>query len=85
MSSTYNQMLEMDTKLLWSILQFFNSRPWLDSKMSRIISKYPWQDIVIILWFLFIIGIIEIGASHLWITSMNMIVSMGKVFQSASR
>ena len=77
--SSFDDMLEKDTLLLWNILDFIRSLPWLDSTFSKMISKKPWQDIVLVLWFIFGVGLFEIGAVHLWVVSMNFVFALGTV------
>lgn len=59
-------------------MDYFKRTPWLDKRMSKIVSKYPWQDIGIIVWCFFIIGVIEIGRAHFWIAAFNLIFAVGE-------
>jgi hypothetical protein len=76
--SSYDEMLQKDTLLLWSILDSIRSLPWLESTFAKIISKKPWQDIVLILWLIFGIGLFEVGSPHLWVVSINFIFALGE-------
>ena len=76
--SGYKTMIAKDLELLWSIQEYFRRTPWLDSAMSRIVSKYPLQDIGVIVWCFFMIGVIEIGRPYFWTTAMNLIFAVGE-------
>lgn len=84
MSSSYREMLERDTQLLWSIQDYFRKRKWLDVRMSQIISKNPWQDVVIVVWFFSAIALVEIGFLHFWVTAANLLFAlmMRNLFQA---
>jgi len=75
-SSSYAEMLEKDTQLLWSILDFFRRHKELDRWMAFIVSKYPWQDVVIVVWVFAVVGVVEIGWLHVWVTSTNLLVAL---------
>ena len=44
--------------------------------MSKIISKNPWQDVVLVVWFFFVIGMLEIGFIHFWVASTNLLFAL---------
>ena len=71
-------MIAKDLEFLWSIQDYFHRTPWLDSTLSRIVSKYPLQDIGIIVWCFFILGVVEIGRQHFWIVAFNLVFAVGK-------
>ena len=73
-------MIEKDLELLWNIQDYFRRTSWLDSMMSKIVSKYPLQDIGVIVWCFFVIGVIEIGRHHFWIASFNLVFAVGNYF-----
>ena len=75
--AAYDEMVAKDLELLYSIQDYCQKRPWIDNRISRIVSKYPWQDIVVVLWILFIVGVIEIGNSHFWIVCLNLGAAFG--------
>ena len=76
--SGYDEMITKDLEFLRSIQDYFHRTPWLDSVLSRIVSKYPLQDIGIIVWCFFVIGVVEIGRQHLWIVAFNLVFAVGK-------
>ena len=43
LTGSYEEMIEKDLELIWSILNFVRSHEWLDDFMARIVSKHPWQ------------------------------------------
>lgn len=74
------QFIEQDLKLLWSILNYIHNPPkkhsryvkWIHSNiLVKAISKYPWKDIVAVVWFFFFLGIIELKWKHWWIVVPN--------------
>ena len=65
----------MDVKLLWAIQDWVYRRRWLDSRMSKIVSKYPMYDIGIVIWLVAIVGVYEIGKRHFWVVTINLIAS----------
>jgi hypothetical protein len=76
-SSSYDDMIEKDLELLYAVQDYITNTPWLHEFFMRIISKYPWKDVVIVVWFFFIIGVIEVGRNHFWIVAMNLMFAMG--------
>lgn len=76
----YNDIVRKDLQLHWEILEFCNRIPWISDNLKIITSKYPWQDICIILWIACIVGVIEIGVHFFWVTSFNLCISFGKYF-----
>ena len=75
--SAYDDMIQKDLQLLWQIQDFCRDNPVIDRNMKRIISKHPWQDISLIIWVLFGIGVYEIGGDHFWVVSFNLVISFG--------
>ena len=71
-------MIEKDLEFMWSMQDWFKRSPWLDTIMFKIVSKYPLQDIGMVVWCFFLVGVIEIGRKHFWIVSMNLILAVGK-------
>ena len=61
---TYDELIEMDTKLLWAIQDFVYRRSWIDKRMAKIVSKYPYYDIGLVIWLMSVIGVYEIGKRH---------------------
>lgn len=76
--SSYEEVVAKDLELLWSIQEYCYRTPWLNDRMSKIISKNPLRDIVSILWIFFVMGLVELGPKHFWVVAMNMVVSFGK-------
>ena len=71
-------MIEKDLEFMWSMQDWFKRSLWLDAVMFKIVSKYPLQDIGMVVWCFFLVGVIEIGRQHFWIVSMNLILAVGK-------
>lgn len=76
--SSYDEVVEKDLELMWTIKRYCKVNPWVDEVFGRIVSKYPFRDIVLLLWIIFIVGLFEIGVHHFWVAFMNIIVAMGK-------
>jgi hypothetical protein len=76
--ASYEEVVSKDLELLWSIQEYCYRTPWINQGMSKIISKNPFKDIVIILWIFYIVGLVEIGHKHFWVVAINMIVSFSK-------
>lgn len=74
---TYDEMIQNDVELLWRIQEYCYQHPWLNEKMSQIVSKNPWKDIVILNWIFFIVGLFEIGSKHFWVVTTNAIFAIG--------
>ncbi len=72
---TYQELVEMDVKLLWAIQDWVYRRRWLDSRMSKIVSKYPMYDIGMVIWLMAVIGVYEIGKRHFWVVTTNLVTS----------
>lgn len=71
-SITYDELIEMDTKLLWAIQDFVYRRRWIDKRMARLVSKYPYYDIGLVIWLMSVVGVYEIGKRHFWVVGMNL-------------
>lgn len=71
-SITYDELIEMDTKLLWAIQDFVYRRRWIDKRMAKIVSKYPYYDIGLLIWLIFMVGVFEIGKRHFWVVGVNL-------------
>jgi hypothetical protein len=77
-SSSYDDMIEKDLELLWVINDYISSTPRLQDFFGKIVSKYPWKDVVVVVWCFFAIGISEIGRNHFWVVVMNLIFAISK-------
>lgn len=77
--ATYEDVVQKDLELLWSIQDYCYRTPWINSSLARIVSKNPLKDIVIILWGCFAIGLFDIGAKHFWLVTINATVAFGKL------
>ena len=75
--SSYEEVVSKDLELLWSIQEYCYRTPWLNDRMSKIISKNPLKDIVIVLWIFFILGLVELKEKHFWVVIMNLTVAYG--------
>ncbi len=75
--SSYDEMVEKDLQLMWSIQSFCHRTPWLNEKMAFITSKNPMKDIVIVIWLFFVIGVIELKEKHFWVAVSNLVFSFG--------
>lgn len=71
-SITYEELIEMDTKLLWAIQDYVFRRRWIDKRMAKIVSKYPYYDIGLLIWLVSVVGVFEIGKRHFWVVGINL-------------
>jgi len=72
---SYQALVEKDLELIWSIQDFIYKRPWLDRRLAAIVSKYPWNDVVMLVWLSFGLGLMLIGAKHFWLCATNLALS----------
>jgi hypothetical protein len=72
---TYQELIEKDTKLLWAIQDFVYRRRWIDRRMAKIVSRYPYLDIGLVIWMMACVGVYEIGKRHFWVVAVNLITS----------
>src|SRR5689334_11442232 len=71
-TSRFEQVIEKDLEILRSIDRLFRSNRILGIIAGSVVSKYPWNDISILIWIVFVIGIIEYGRTHFWIGIVNL-------------
>ena len=76
--SAYNAMIHVDLKILWLIQDICFSFSLIDNFLNKLVSKNPLQDIVFSVAPLFIIGVVDIGASHFWLVLGNLVIVYGK-------
>lgn len=74
--ASFQEMVDKDIELMYSINEYCNRTPWLKDSMSRIVSLHPWKDITAVVWIAFLIGMMEIGSAHFWVVMVNLIVVM---------
>ena len=72
--SRFEKVIEKDLELLWLIQDVCRRRPAFDRFMSKLVSKYPWNDIINIIWVVFVIGVIETGMIYFWVVLGNLVV-----------
>lgn len=75
--SSYQEVVEKDLQLLWSIQEYCQRTPSVHNLFSRIVSKNPAKDVVLVLWLFFCYGLVEIGMEHFWVASINITVALG--------
>eukprot|EP01036_Dinobryon_divergens_P034200 gene34200-44183_t len=67
-------MINNDLELMWSIQNFCHHSYYasrIEKFMDSIVSKYPWRDIVLVLWVAFLACLMELGSRHFWVAAMN--------------
>ena len=74
-SLSYQELVDIDVKLLWAIQDWVYRRRWLDTRLSKIVSRYPMYDVGIVVWLMAVIGVYEIGKRHFWVVTINLVVS----------
>jgi hypothetical protein len=60
-------IVEIDIENLWRIQEYFESEPKMNSWMTSIVSKHPWNDICALIWLISLLGFLEIGWKHFWV------------------
>ena len=78
-STNYDDMIERDIEIIWSIHNYIMRNGWIDTVMSRIVSKHPLQDICMVIWMFFAFGVIEIGSRHFWVVALNTSLAFGRI------
>jgi len=73
--SQYEELIEADLALLWSIQDWVYRRPWLDSRLARIVHKHPWNDVCVLVWLFAALGVYEFGAHHFWMVATNLLMA----------
>jgi hypothetical protein len=71
-SKQYDDMVQNDLELMWTIQEYCQRKRWINNIMSRIISKHPFQDIGVVIWAFFGIGCMEIGTQHFFVVVLNL-------------
>jgi len=73
--SDFKTLIRNDMQLMRSIRNYCASNVDVDSVMRSIVSKNPFNDIVLILYFFVALGIYDIGRRHFWLVVLNLSVS----------
>ena len=71
----FDDLIKQDLKWLFAIQKYCYHHHQFDNFMRGIVSKYPFQDIVLLLHIFFVLGIFEIGHDHFWLCSLNLAVT----------
>lgn len=72
---SYEELIQADTHLLWSIQDLCYRTPWLDRRMAKIVSKNPWEDICALIWVFFLLGVIEFRSLQFFPVMINLGIS----------
>jgi hypothetical protein len=78
--SSYDEVISKDIELLKSINIKIGRYPRFHDFLSKVVSKNPLKDVVLVLWFFFIFGIFEVGVKHFWVVVMNFCFVIRKLF-----
>ena len=76
----YEDIVQRDIEIHWLVLEFCERNPWIRDNMNMIVSKYPWQDICVIVSIAFVWGLLEIGPHFFWVCAINLGISFGTWF-----
>jgi hypothetical protein len=74
----YEEIVRRDIEIHGEILDFCTRTPWIRDNMNMIVSKYPWQDICVLVTIAFCWGLFEIGPHFFWVCAINLGISFGK-------
>lgn len=78
-AGVYEDFIQKDLEFLHLLLNLIRQVPAIESFLSRITSKNPWQDVCLIVWAFFALGCVEIGFSHFWVATMNLSAIFGEL------
>lgn len=68
----FKKFIKDDLVNIRKIRNYCTSNPRIDSWMRSLINKHPFQDIVIVLYFFFAVGLVDIGKKHFWVVVTNL-------------
>ena len=68
----FDALINADLALLWDIQDFIYKRPWLDSRLARVVSKHPWRDVCMVIWLFAALGVYQVGWHHFWMVTLNL-------------
>jgi len=60
------------------IRNYCTSNPRIDNWMRSLINKHPFQDIVVVLYLFFAVGLVDIGKQHFWVVVTNLSLAFCK-------
>lgn len=72
MDIEYEDIVQKDIELHKLTLEYCARNPWINRNMKKIVSKYPWQDICVVVWIAFCWGVFEIGPKFFWVSCINL-------------
>ena len=78
MDIEYEDIVAKDIEFHIRILNYCYENKWIKSNMDKIVSKYPWQDICLLVWIAGLVGLFEIRSHFFWMTSINFVISFGE-------
>ena len=76
--SRYDEVIRKEIELIYKFRQYCSINSNLDALFSAVISKHPWNDICVIVWGAFALGVLEYGSNHFWIGIMNLCITYCK-------
>jgi hypothetical protein len=74
----FKKLIKDDLINIRKIRNYCTSNPRIDNWMRSIINKHPFQDIVIVLYLFFAVGLVDIGKKHFWVVVTNISVAFCK-------
>ena len=71
----YKKLIKDDLHNIRKIRNYCASNPKIDNWMKSLINKHPFQDIVVVLYLFFAVGLVDIGKEHFWVVVTNLSVA----------
>lgn len=68
----FKKFIKDDLDNMRRIRNYCTSNPRVDNWMTSIINKHPFQDIVVVLYLFFAVGLVDIGKMHFWVVVTNL-------------
>lgn len=78
----FKKFIKDDLLNIRKIRNYCTSNPRIDNLMRSVINKHPFQDIVVVLYLFFAVGLFDIGKSHFWVVVANLAVAFCKFYPS---
>ncbi len=76
-SRQFLSFIKQDLQLLNHLSGRIRKHDGLSSFYSSVVSKYPWNDICLLVWVACFMSIVELGKKHMWVLIVNLVASYG--------
>lgn len=76
--ASFQEMIDKDKELMLQMNEKINQSVWLSGFFEKVVSKNPFKDVVLVLWFFFVFGLFQVGVKHFWVVIMNFVCVVRK-------